>query len=82
MSITGNLQTMQLSEVLQWLGHTAKTGALVLSNGSVEKRIIFLRGEVVMTASTERVSCNSNNSTSPPGGYSGSQRWNSRVLAS
>ena len=53
MSITGNLQTMQLSEVLQWLGHTAKTGVLVLSNGSVEKRITFTRGEVVMTASTD-----------------------------
>ncbi len=53
MSISGNLQTMQLSEVLQWLGHTAKTGVLVLSNGSVEKRIIFIRGEVVMTASTD-----------------------------
>lgn len=53
MSITGNLQTMELSEVLQWLGHTAKTGVLVLSNGLVEKRIIFMRGEVVMTASTD-----------------------------
>ena len=53
MSISGNLQTMELSEVLQWLGHTAKTGVLVLSNGLVEKRIIFIRGEVVMTASTD-----------------------------
>ncbi|MCP4202483.1 MAG: DUF4388 domain-containing protein [bacterium] len=53
MSITGNLQTMELSEVLQWLGHTAKTGVLVLGNGLVEKRIIFMRGEVVMTASTD-----------------------------
>jgi len=53
MSITGKLQTMQLSEVLQWLGHTAKTGVLVLSNGSVEKRIFFMRGEVIMTASTD-----------------------------
>ncbi len=53
MSITGNLETMELSEVLQWLGHTAKTGVLVLSNGLVEKRIIFMQGEVVMTASTD-----------------------------
>lgn len=53
MSISGNLQTMELSEVLQWLGHTAKTGVLVLGNGLVEKRIIFLRGDVVMTASTD-----------------------------
>jgi tetratricopeptide (TPR) repeat protein len=53
MSITGNLQTMELSEVLQWLGNTNKTGVLVLSNGLVEKRIIFMRGEVVMTASTD-----------------------------
>ncbi|MFQ5525742.1 MAG: DUF4388 domain-containing protein [Thermoanaerobaculia bacterium] len=53
MSITGNLQTMELAEVLQWLGHTAKTGELVLSNGLVEKRIVFLRGDVVMTASTD-----------------------------
>lgn len=53
MSITGNLQTMELSEVLQWLGHTGKTGALVLSNGLVEKRIVFMRGEILMTASTD-----------------------------
>lgn len=53
MSISGNLQTMELAEVLQWLGHTAKTGVLVLSNGRVEKRIMFLRGDVVMTASTD-----------------------------
>lgn len=53
MSITGNLQTMELAELLQWLGHTAKTGTLVLSNGLVEKRIIFQDGEVTMTASTD-----------------------------
>ena len=53
MSITGNLQTMELAELLQWLGHTGKTGTLVLSNGQVEKRIIFRAGEVTMTASTD-----------------------------
>ena len=53
MSFSGNLQTMGLAEVLQWLGHTAKTGVLVLSNGSVEKRVTFMRGDVVMTASTD-----------------------------
>ncbi len=53
MSITGNLNTMELGELLQWLGHTGKTGTLVLSNGAVEKRVVFRNGEVIVTASSD-----------------------------
>ena len=53
MSISGNLKTMEAAELLQWLAHTAKTGTLVVSNGSTEKRIFFDHGTVIMTASSD-----------------------------
>lgn len=53
MAITGNLQTMQLAELLQWLSQGQKTGALVVDDGSVEKRIYFRNGRIVSSASTD-----------------------------
>lgn len=53
MSISGNLKTMGAAELLQWLAHTSKTGALVVSNGRTEKKIFFDRGSVTMTASSD-----------------------------
>ncbi len=44
MSIAGNLNTMQVAELLQWLSHSNKTGTLVMDNGEVEKRIVFRGG--------------------------------------
>ncbi len=53
MSITGNLQTMQLAELLQWLSQGRKTGTLVIDDGRVEKRIYFRDGHVISSASTD-----------------------------
>ena len=53
MGITGNLKTMQLSELLQWLSQGKKVGTLVIDSGTVEKRIFFADGRVVSSASTD-----------------------------
>lgn len=53
MSLTGNLKTMALAEVLQWLGQGQKTGTLVVHGRSVEKKVHFQEGRIVSTASTD-----------------------------
>jgi hypothetical protein len=53
MSIAGNLNTMQLAELLQWLSNGMKTGTLVLDNGVVEKQIFFRNGRVCSTSSSD-----------------------------
>jgi hypothetical protein len=53
MSIAGNLNTMPLAELLQWLSQSTKTGTLVIDNGSVEKRIFFKDGRIFSSASTD-----------------------------
>lgn len=53
MSISGNLQTMQLAELLQWLSQGTKSGTLVIDNGTVKKEIFFRAGKIVSTASTD-----------------------------
>lgn len=53
MSINGNLKTMELSELLQWLSQGTKTGTLVIQRGQVEKRIVFRRGAIIATASSD-----------------------------
>ena len=44
MSLTGNLRTMDLPEVLQWIAGGRKTGTLHLGRGSVQKKIAFADG--------------------------------------
>ena len=53
MGIAGNLKTMELAELLQWLSQGSKTGSLVVDNGQVEKRIFFSKGKIVSSASSE-----------------------------
>ena len=53
MSITGNLKTMELAELLQWLSGAQKTGTLVVENGRVTKQIFFRDGMIVSSASTD-----------------------------
>ncbi len=53
MSITGNLKTMQLAELLQWLSQGQKTGTLVIHSGEVEKRIFLKGGKLESSASTD-----------------------------
>ena len=53
MGITGNLRTMELSELLQWLSQGRKTGTLYIDNGDVEKRIFFDEGTIVSSAASD-----------------------------
>ena len=52
MAIAGNLRTMQLSELLQWLSSGMKTGTLVVRGTPGEKRIYFNNGRVTSSSST------------------------------
>ncbi|MGE0641451.1 MAG: DUF4388 domain-containing protein [Thermoanaerobaculia bacterium] len=51
--MTGNLKTMELAELLQWLSGALKTGTLVVDNGKVTKQIFFRDGMIVSSASTD-----------------------------
>jgi hypothetical protein len=53
MGVAGNLKTMELAELLQWLAQGRKTGTLVVDDGTVEKRIFFRDGKIVSAASTD-----------------------------
>lgn len=53
MGITGNLKTMELAELLQWLSQSQKTGTLVVDNGQVQKQIFFRDGMIISSASTD-----------------------------
>lgn len=52
MAIAGNLRTMQLSELLQWLSTGLKSGTLVVRGAPGEKRIYFENGRVTSSSST------------------------------
>ncbi|MGB3563632.1 MAG: DUF4388 domain-containing protein [Thermoanaerobaculia bacterium] len=52
MSITGNLKTMELAELLEWLHRGRKTGTLFIDNGKVEKKIYFEKGSIVSSAAS------------------------------
>jgi tetratricopeptide (TPR) repeat protein len=52
MGIVGNLRTMQLEELLQWLSQSRKTGTLEIKTDKVEKKVFFREGQIVATAST------------------------------
>ena len=51
MSITGNLRTLELAELLQWLAQGTKTGVLMIENGELEKRIYFDSGKIIFSES-------------------------------
>jgi len=53
MGITGNLKTMVLSDIFQWLANGRVTGTLVVSNGEVVKSIYFRDGAIVSCNSTD-----------------------------
>ena len=52
MGIAGNLKTMELAELLQWLSQGMKTGTLVVAHDGVEKRVFFRKGTIVSSASS------------------------------
>ncbi|RPH53257.1 DUF4388 domain-containing protein [bacterium] len=53
MGIVGNLRTMQLEELLQWLSQSKKNGTLEIVNGRVEKKIFFKDGLILSSASNK-----------------------------
>ena len=53
MAITGNLETMNLAELLQWLANNRQTGTLIVSNGTVEKRIYLRSGTILSSSSSD-----------------------------
>src|SRR5262245_20059224 len=53
MAVQGNLSTMSLTEILQWLGNAGKTGALSIERNKVVKRILVREGRIVACSSQE-----------------------------
>lgn len=53
MGISGNLKTMVLAELLQWLSMGQKRGTLVIESQKVTKRIFFDGGIIISSASTD-----------------------------
>jgi hypothetical protein len=53
MGIVGNLRTMQLEELLQWLSQSKKNGTLEIISGKVEKKIFFKDGRILSSASNK-----------------------------
>jgi hypothetical protein len=53
MPITGNLETMNLAELLQWLANNRQTGTLIISNGTVEKKIFVRQGAILSSSSSD-----------------------------
>jgi hypothetical protein len=53
MGLTGNLRTMDLPEILQWISVGRKTGTLHLSRRSITKRIVFREGVVYTSWSND-----------------------------
>lgn len=53
MGISGNLRTMQLEELLQWLSLSQKTGTLQFGGEKISKKIFFKDGLIVASASNK-----------------------------
>ena len=54
MGITGNLRTMALSELLQWLSLGGKNGTLLVEGHGIEKRIFFQNGRIASSSSSDQ----------------------------
>jgi len=53
MALAGNLRTMDLSEILQWISQGRKTGALHIDRRSIQKRIFFKSGVICSSWSND-----------------------------
>jgi hypothetical protein len=53
MALAGNLRTMDLSEILQWVSTGRKTGALHIERRSIQKRIYFEHGVICSSWSND-----------------------------
>ncbi len=52
-ALAGNLRTMPVPELLQWLAAGRSTGTLVVGNGAVERQICFQGGEIIAAGSSD-----------------------------
>src|SRR5690349_12612561 len=57
MSLIGNLRTMSLPDILQWIATGRKTGTLHLDHRSIQKRIIFRDGKIATSWSNDPREC-------------------------
>ena len=53
MSLTGNLRTMSLPDILQWIAQGQKTGTLHLERRSIQKRIVVREGQIFSSWSND-----------------------------
>jgi Domain of unknown function (DUF4388) len=53
MGISGNIKTMALAELLQWLMMGQKTGTLKFEGKKVTKRVFFEKGIIISSSSTD-----------------------------
>ena len=53
MAFSGDLRTVDLTEILQWIAQAQRTGTLLLTRGQVEKKIAFNKGQIASTYSTD-----------------------------
>jgi tetratricopeptide (TPR) repeat protein len=53
MSLTGNLQTMSLPDILQWISMGQKTGTLHVERRSVQKRLVVRDGKIFSSWSND-----------------------------
>ena len=53
MSLVGNLRTMSLPDILQWISTGRKTGTLQLERASVQKRILLRDGSIISSWSND-----------------------------
>jgi hypothetical protein len=53
MTLTGNLRTMDLPEILQWISTGRKTGTLHIERRSLHKRIVFKEGVIHSSTSND-----------------------------
>jgi len=53
MGLTGNLSTMSLAEILQWLSIGAKTGTLMVDGGGIKKEVYFHGGRISSASSND-----------------------------
>jgi len=53
MSLIGNLRTMSLPDILQWIATGKKTGTLHLERRSIQKRIVFRDGHIATSWSND-----------------------------
>jgi hypothetical protein len=52
-NLAGNLRTMPLPDILQWIATGQKTGTLVLTRHPIEKRLVFNEGHIHSSSSND-----------------------------